>query len=97
MADRTEQVLVNIPHKRINNAKVLIVVDKYVSGKTLRNVLEEWRYDVIGVCTSSQEALVRIKKDKPDLILTDVALDHCDVIYLAQQLNSHTDNTKALD
>jgi DNA-binding NarL/FixJ family response regulator len=93
MADRTEQVLVNIPHKRMNNAKVLIVVDKYVSGKTLRNVLEEWRYDVIGVCTSSQEALVRVKKDKPDLILTDMALDHCVGIYLAQQLNSQTDNT----
>ena len=93
MADRTEQVLVNIPHKRINNAKVLIVVDKYVFGKTLRNVLEEWRYDVIGVCTSNQEVLVRVKKDKPDLILTDIALDQCDVIYLAQQLNSHIDNT----
>ena len=93
MADRTEQVLVNIPHKRMNNAKVLIVVDKYVSGKTLRNVLEEWRYDVIGVCTSNQEVLVRVKKDKPDLILTDMALDHCVGIYLAQQLNSQTDNT----
>lgn len=93
MADRTEQVLVSMSHKRMDNAKVLIVVDKYVSGKTLKNILEEWRYDLIGVCISSQEALVRVRKDKPDLILTDMALDHCAGIYLAQQLNSQTDNT----
>lgn len=93
MANRTEQVLARISHKRMDDAKVLIVVDKYVSGKTLRNILKEWGYDVTGVCTSSQEALVRVKKDKPDLILTDMTLGDCDGIYLAQQLNLQTDNT----
>lgn len=93
MANRTEQVLARISHKRMDDAKVLIVVDKYVSGKTLKNIFEEWGYDVTGVCTSSQEALVRVKKDKPDLILTDMTLDDCDGIYLAQQLNLQTDNT----
>lgn len=93
MANRTEQVLARISHKRMGDAKVLIVVDKYVSGKTLRNILEEWEYDVTGVCTSSQEALARVKKDKPDLILTDMTLDDCDGFYLAQQLNLQTDNT----
>ena len=93
MANRTEQVLARISHKRMDDAKVLIVVDKYVSGKTLKNIFEEWGYDVTGVCTSSQEALVRVKKDKPDLILTDMTLDDCDGIYLAQQLSLQTDNT----
>jgi DNA-binding NarL/FixJ family response regulator len=93
MANRTEQVLARISHKKMDDAKVLIVVDKYVSGKTLKNIFEEWGYDVTGVCTSSQEALVRVKKDKPDLILTDMTLDDCDGIYLAQQLSLQTDNT----
>lgn len=93
MANRTEQVLARISHKRMGDAKVLIVVDKYVSGKTLRNILEEWEYDVTGFCTSSEEVLVRVKKDKPDIILTDMTLNDCDGIYLAQQLNLQTDNT----
>jgi len=93
MANRTEEVLARISHKKMDDAKVLIVVDKYVSGKTLKNIFEEWGYDVTGVCTSSQEALVRVKKDKPDLILTDMTLDDCDGIYLAQQLSLQTDNT----
>lgn len=93
MANRTEQVLARISNKRMGDAKVLVVVDKYVSGRTLRNILEEWEYDVTGVCTSNEEVLVRVKKDKPDLILTDMALDDCDGIYLAQQLNLQTDNT----
>jgi len=93
MANRTEQALARISHKKMDDTKVLIVVDKYVSGKTLKNIFEEWGYDVTGVCTSSQEALVRVKKDKPDLILTDMTLDDCDGIYLAQQLSLQTDNT----
>jgi DNA-binding NarL/FixJ family response regulator len=59
----------------------------------LRNILEEWEYDVTGVCTSSEEVLIRVKKDKPDIILTDMTLNDCDGIYLVQQLNLQTDNT----
>jgi len=92
MANRTDQVLARISHKRMDKAKVLIVVDKYVSGEILRNILAEWEYDVVGICTSSQEALIIVKKDKPDLILTDMTLDDCDGIYLAQQLNYQTDD-----
>ena len=54
MANRTDQVLARISHKRMGDAKVLIVVDKYVSGEILKNILAEWEYDVTGVCTSSQ-------------------------------------------
>jgi DNA-binding NarL/FixJ family response regulator len=93
MANRTDQVLARISHKRMGDAKVLIVVDKYVSGEILKNILAEWEYDVTGVCTSSQEALVRVKKDKPDLILTDMTLGDCDGIYLAQRLNLQSDDT----
>jgi len=77
----------------MGEAKILIVVEKYISGEILKNILEEWGCDVTGVCTSSQEALVRVKKNKPDLILTDIKLDNCDGIYLAQQLKLPADDT----
>ncbi|MBS0422867.1 MAG: response regulator [Proteobacteria bacterium] len=93
MTSKTEHVLARVSRREIDDTRVLIVVDKYVSGETLRNILDDWQYNIIGVCTSSQEAIVRVKKDKPDLILTDMELNDCDGIYLAQQLNLQTDNS----
>lgn len=93
MANKAERVLARISHKRIGDTRVLIVVDKYISGKTLKNMLEEWEYSITGVCTSGQEALIRMKEDKPDLILTDIELSDCNGIHLAQQLNLQTDNS----
>lgn len=94
MANKTERVVARIPHNgRFGETKILIVVEKYISGKTLKDILEEWEYDITGICTSSQDALVRVKKDKPDLILTDMELSDCDGIHLAQQLNLQTDHS----
>lgn len=93
MTNRTEHTFARASHRRIDDTRVLIVVDKYISGETLRNILDDWQYDIIGVCISNQEAIARVKQDKPDLILTDMALSDCDGIYLAQQLNSQTDNS----
>lgn len=93
MANKTERVLARISHKRMNEARILVVVDKYVSGKTLKDILEEWEYNIIGICTSNQEALVRVKNEKPDLILTDMELNDCDGVHLAQQLSIQTDHS----
>lgn len=93
MTNKTERILARISHKRVGDTKVLIVVDKYISGKALKNMLEEWEYNITGVCTSGQEALVRVGKDKPDLVLTDMELSDCSGIHLVQQLNLKTDNS----
>lgn len=93
MTSKTERVLARISHKKAGDTKVLIVVDKYISGKALKNMLEEWEYNVTGVCTSEQEALVRVGEDKPDLVLTDMELSDCSGIHLVQQLNLKTENS----
>ncbi|SFF26612.1 DNA-binding response regulator [Nitrosomonas sp. Nm166] len=93
MDNKAERVLTRIAHKRVGDTKVLIVVDKYISGKVLKKFLEEWEYNIIGVCTSDQEALVRVREDKPDLILTDMELNDCRGIHLVQQLNLQADNS----
>lgn len=94
MANKTERVVTRISHNsRFDETKVLIVVEKFISGKTLIDMLEEWEYNILGICTSSQEALMRVKKDKPDLILTDMELNGCDGIHLAQQLELQSDHS----
>ena len=94
MANKTERVVTRISHNsRFGETKVLIVVEKFISGKTLIDMLEEWEYNILGICTSSQEALMRVKKDKPDLILTDMELNDCDGIHLAQQLDLQSDHS----
>lgn len=93
MANKTEQMVARISHKQFDETRILIVVDKYVSGKTLKVISKEWEYNIIGICTSSQEALLRVRKDKPDLILTDIELNDCSGIYLAQQLDLKTDHS----
>ncbi len=93
MTSKAEHVLPKISHKRLGNTKILIVVDKYISGKRLKNMLEEWEYSIIGVCTSGKEALIRVKEDKPDLILTDIELKDCNGIHLVKQLNLQTDHS----
>ena len=92
MANKAEQALVRISHKHNDDINVLVIVDKYVSGETLKNIAEEWEYNIIGICTSSPEALVRINKDKPHLIITDMELKSCDGIDLTQHLNLQSDN-----
>ncbi len=93
MNNKAGRVLTRISHKKVGDTKVLIVVDKYISGKTLKNMLEEWGYSITGVCTSNQEALARVREDRPDLILTDVELGDCSGINLVQQLNLQSDNS----
>ncbi|PSJ17357.1 response regulator transcription factor [Nitrosomonas supralitoralis] len=93
MANKAEHVIARIAHKRPDVTRVLVVVDKYVSGQTLKNLLQEWEYNITGICTSSQEALERINEDKPHLILTDIELNDCDGIYFTQHLNLQSDNS----
>ena len=47
MTNKTEHILARISHRRIDETRVLIVVDKYISGKTLKNILNDWEYNIM--------------------------------------------------
>lgn len=85
MNSKTKHIVANISHKKIEDSKALIVVDKYISSITLENMLDAWGYNVVGICTSNQDVLNRVKKDQPDFILTDMELNGCHGIHLRQQ------------
>ena len=93
MVNKAERVIARISQKVMGDTKVLVVVDKYISGNTLRNMLEKWEYNITGVCNSGKEALLRMREDKPDIILTDIELTDCSGIRLVQQLNLQTQDT----
>ena len=93
MTNKAEQVLSGVSQKKMNASKVLVVIDKYLAGKALKKILEEWNYTIIGVCNAGKEALIKAKELKPDLILTDIELKECNGIRLAEHLNSKSDQS----
>lgn len=94
MTTKTENILARIPQKKLINTNVLIVVEKYISGKLLQHLLEKQNICVTGICTSGHDALEKIKQNKPDLVLTDMNLRGCDGVYFAEQLNFQENNFK---
>ncbi|MBL8498009.1 response regulator [Nitrosomonas sp. JL21] len=93
MTNKAEQVLSGASHKKMGAAKVLVVIDKYIAGKTFKKMLEEWNYHITGVCAAGKEALIKARENKPDLILTDVELKDCNGIRLVKQLNLQPDQS----
>ncbi|MDP1559214.1 MAG: DNA-binding response regulator [Nitrosomonas sp.] len=90
---RTEDMIPGALHKRKDDARVLIMVDKYVPGANMEGILGGVGYNVIGICASGQEALDRLKKDKPNLVLTDILLHDCNGIEIVQQPESQMGNS----
>lgn len=93
MVAKTEDMIPGTLRKEKDDARVLIVVDKYVPGANMKGILDGGGYNVIGICASGQEALDRLKKDKPDLVLTDILLHHCNGVEIVQQPELQTGNS----
>lgn len=54
---------------------ILIVEDSLIVALHLQSTLESENYDVIGKCSSGEEAIELIKKQKPTLVLMDIMLN----------------------
>jgi PAS domain S-box-containing protein/putative nucleotidyltransferase with HDIG domain len=54
--------------------KILIVEDEGIIAKSLKVVLEEFGYGISSITASGEEAIEKVKKDKPDLVLMDIML-----------------------
>lgn len=68
--------------------RVLIVAEKDVDTRSMKRTLKEWGYNVPGIYDSDQETVVRIKKDKPDLVLMCGELHDSKNIEIARQIQS---------
>lgn len=57
---------------RIN---ILIVEDQLIIAQDIESLLTDWGYNVIGIASSSEEALALFESKKPDLALVDVHIE----------------------
>ena len=55
-------------------ARVLIVEDELLTAESIKTLLKRIDYEPIGIITSGEEVLLRIKELKPDIILMDIVL-----------------------
>jgi len=72
--------------------KILIVEDDGLVAEDIRQILQKSRYSVTSISTSGQEALIKAKKDSPDLVLMDIVLEgKMDGIETAHKINTQFD------
>ena len=71
-------------------SKILIVEDEIIIAEDLKQELTKLGYKIIGIASKGKEAIKKIKKTRPDIILMDLTLKgELDSIETAQQINKH--------
>lgn len=70
--------------------KILIIEDELITATDLKIVLENNGHEVLPVCTNYQEALLALKSDTPDLVLSDIRLNRSELdgIQIVSQITS---------
>ena len=69
--------------------KILIVEDEIIIAEGLQRKLKSMGYDIIGIASSGEEAIKKIKENNPDLILMDIVIHGMmDGIETAAQIHS---------
>jgi len=69
---------------------ILIVEDEFAYADALEELIEEAGYKVSGIAQSADEALKKIAKELPDLILMDIGIKgSMDGINLAKHIKTH--------
>ncbi len=72
----------------MENVKVLIVEDEYITALDIKKRLEQIGYTVAGTASTGEEALDLMSKSKPDIVLLDIILaSEMDGIATANEIN----------
>ncbi|MFW6327901.1 MAG: LytR/AlgR family response regulator transcription factor [Bacteroidota bacterium] len=75
-----------------NPLRILIVEDEMVIGANISLQLSKFGYEVTGVIPRGEEAMVHIRKNKPDIVLLDIQLKgKIDGIQTAQMMQKEQD------
>ena len=69
--------------------KILIVEDERIVAEDIKRTLKKLGYSVTSIVSSGKEAIQKVDKDKPDLILMDIVLrGDMDGITTAEHIHS---------
>ena len=72
----------------MRKVKIIIVEDEYIVAADIRESVHNIGYSLCVILKSGEEAVKRVEKDKPDLILMDIVLKgRMDGIEAARQIN----------
>ena len=70
-------------------SKILIVEDEGIVAKDIQNILKTLGYTVVGISSSSEDAIKKTDEMRPDLVLMDIVLDgNADGIETAKQIRN---------
>jgi AmiR/NasT family two-component response regulator len=69
--------------------RVLIVEDDYLVSETIRGMLEEEGYAVVGEAADGREAIAMAQAVHPDVVLMDLGMPDMDGIQAARYLQDH--------
>lgn len=58
----------------MNTHKILIVEDELIAAESLKIDLEKLGYEVMGIVTSGEKAINKVRQTNPDLILMDIMI-----------------------
>lgn len=73
----------------MSGGRILIVEDDHIIGMDLDRIVSEFGYEVTGIATSGQEALMMTEQQEPDLALMDIRLGSgLDGMAVAEQLRA---------
>ncbi len=76
----------------MRKAKVMVVEDEIFIARDLMRILEEMGYIIISIVPSGEQAIRKIKEERPDIVLTDIVLQgEMDGIETAQIIQSKFD------
>ncbi len=56
------------------NTKILIVEDEFIIAADIEEKLKKAGFTVIGISYSGEDAIEKVKKEEPDLVLMDIQL-----------------------
>jgi len=57
------------------NCKILVVEDDMLIAEDIKGILSEANYDVVGMASTADEAMMLARMHEPDLVLLDVVID----------------------
>jgi signal transduction histidine kinase len=76
----------------MDKSRILIVEDERITSDHLRRLLKRLGYEVVGIASNGTEALDRLKKVLPDLLLVDIGLPgNFDGVQIAQKAREDYD------
>ncbi|MBC9889321.1 MAG: response regulator [Opitutae bacterium] len=60
--------------RTIPKAKLLVVEDEGITAEDIKDYLISLGYDVLGICSTGEEAVEKVRNLEPDLVLMDIRL-----------------------